>query len=100
VIWLYVPEVTIDASTGLAVASQFINMTMVSLTFEFMINSSLEVHGTIWYYSALTFLGCFFCIIFIKETRGLTDLEKKTLYSPKNLEIEEQVEMKTVKGPN
>ena len=32
-------------------------------------------------------------ICFVRETRGLTDLQKKTLYSPKNVEIEDIVEM-------
>ena len=49
-----------------------------------MINSPLGVHGSIWYFAVLTFIGFLFCIIFIKETRGLTDLEKKTLYTPVN----------------
>jgi len=82
VAWLYVPEVCVDAGTGLAVAAQFINLTIISLTFEYMINSTLEVHGSIWYFSVFSFLGFLFCLIFIKETRGLSDIEKKTLYSP------------------
>ena len=86
--WLYVPEVCVDSATGLAVASQFINLTVISLTFEYMINSVLKVFGTIWYYSAFCFLGFLFCLVFIRETRGLTDLQKKTVYSPKTGSIE------------
>ena len=77
--WLYVPEVCVDSATGLAIASQFINLTIIAFTFEFMINSSLQVYGSIWYFSALNFLGFFFFLFFVKETRGLTDLQKKTL---------------------
>ena len=47
-----------------------------------MINSALKVYGSIWIFSAVTFTGFIFCIIFVKETRGLSDLEKKSLYSP------------------
>ena len=50
-----------------------------------MINSELKVYGSIWYFSILTFIGFFFCLFFVRETRGLTDLEKKTLYSPKSV---------------
>ena len=39
--WLYVPEVCVDSATGLAVAAQFINLTIISMTLEYMINSSL-----------------------------------------------------------
>ena len=58
-----------------------------------MINSSLQVQGTIWYFAGLCLLGFFFCLIVVKETRGLTDLQKKMLYSPKNLQIEEDIQM-------
>mmetsp|Transcript_24370 Transcript_24370/g.32633 ORF Transcript_24370/g.32633 Transcript_24370/m.32633 type:complete len:130 (-) Transcript_24370:70-459(-) len=85
--WLYVPEVCVDAGSGIAVASQFINLTIISLTFEFMINSSLKVYGSIWYFSAFCFLGFLFCIFIVRETRGLTDLEKKTIYSPKDVDV-------------
>ena len=83
VAWLYVPEVCVDAATGLAVAGQFINLTIISLTFEFMINSSLQVYGSIWYFSGFCFVGTVFCAIFIRETRGLSDIEKKTVYTSK-----------------
>ena len=85
--WLYVPEVCVDSATGLAAAAQFINLTLISLTFEYMINSPLEVHGSIWYFAGLTFIGGLFAIGCIKETKGLTDIEKKTLYSPKNIVV-------------
>ena len=71
---------------------------LVAFTFEFMINSSLNVHGTLMYYGGTTFLGFLFCLCCVRETRGLTDLEKKTLYTPKDLIKEgepiEDVEMK------
>ena len=44
-------------------------------------------------YAGINFAGFIFCVIFVKETRGLTDLQKKTLYSPKNLEMERDIEM-------
>ena len=74
VAWLYVPEVTVDVASGLCMASQFINLTIISLTFEFMINSSLKVYGSIWYFSVITYIGTIFCYCFVKETRGLTDI--------------------------
>ena len=92
--WLYVPEVCVGAATGLAIASQFINLTIIAFAFEFMINSSLQVYGTIWYFSGFNLLGFFFFYFFVKETRGLTDLQKKTLYSPVSAV---EVEMNQVK---
>lgn len=85
VAWLYIPEVTVDAASGFAAGSQFLNLTLISFTFEFMINSALDVYGSIWYFAGLTLLGFIFCLCFVRETKGLTDLEKKTLYSPKSV---------------
>ena len=62
---------------------------MISFTFEFMINSSLKVYGSIWYFCGFTLIGFIYCIFNVRETRGLTDLEKKMLYSPKGVTDEE-----------
>ena len=86
-------EVTVDAASGFCVSAKFINLMVISFTFEFMINSPLQVTGTIWYYAAWTLAGCIFCIIFVRETRGLTDLEKKTCYSPKSALDDEIIEL-------
>ena len=72
-----------DAASGFATGAIGINLILVSFTFEFMINSALKIYGSIWYFAGLTFVGFFFCIFFVRETRGLTDIEKKSLYSPK-----------------
>ena len=81
---LYNPEVLVDSASGFALASLMLNCLIVALTFEYMINSPLQVYGTIWYYSGFSFIGFIFCLAMVKETLGLSDLEKKTLYSPKD----------------
>ena len=58
-----------------------------------MINSGMKVYGTFWYFAVFCFLGFLFCLFFVRETRGLTDLEKKTLYSPKSSTEEDIIEM-------
>ena len=83
--WVYIPEVCVDSATGLAASGQFINLVILSLTFEFMINSELKVYGSLWFFAAITFIGFIFCLLVVKETRGLSDLEKKSLYTPKSL---------------
>ena len=93
VAWLYVPEVTVDAASGLAVGAQFINLSIISLTFEFMIAGPLKSHGSIWYFAVWNFVGFIFMIVVVKETRGLTDKQKKLLYSPVSL-VQTSVEEK------
>ena len=39
--WLYVPEVTVDAASGLCTSAQYINLMLMTFSFEFMINSPL-----------------------------------------------------------
>ena len=64
--------------------AQFIFMLQLSMSFEYQIGSPMGIHGTFWLFAGLSLLGFFFMLIFVKETRGLTDREKKTLYTPKN----------------
>ena len=61
-----------------------------------MINSSLKVYGSIWYFSVFCFVGFLFCLCMVRETRGLTDVQKKTLYSPKAVEHDESIVMTNV----
>ena len=59
-------------------------MITISATFEFMIFGVLGPHGTFWFYGGVTLVGFIWCLIVLKETRGLTNLQKKTLYMPTN----------------
>ena len=99
--WMYVSEVTVDVASGLSMAAQYGNLTLISFTFESMMNSHLKVFGTIWYFSAISFIGTVFCYWFVKETRGLTDYEKKTLYTPKGYKDEDfkETELQTCPTP-
>ena len=83
--WFYVSEVLNDAAAGFASSGQFICITIISLTTELMINSPMGVTGTIWFYSSWSILGTIFIYCLVKESRGLTDYEKKNLYTPMDL---------------
>jgi len=47
---------------------------------EYLISSQLQVQGTFWLFSLCTFVGAIFVFVYVKETKGLTDKEKKSLY--------------------
>ena len=53
-----------------------------------MIASSLQVTGTFYVFGFVNFFGVLFCLIWIKETFGLTDKEKKSLFASKNKIVE------------
>ena len=86
--WLnnvYFVEVCVDTATGVVALVQAMTATITALSFDYMINSKLQVQGTFWFFSAFCFLGFLFHVFVVKETRGLSDLQKKTLYTPLNL---------------
>ena len=43
--------------------------------------SSLHLNGSFWLFAGFNFLSIIYTLSFVKETRGLTDIEKKSLYS-------------------
>ena len=84
VCWLYVAETTVDSANGLDIFVLFSWITFTTMIFEYMIFGPLGPHGTFWCFSAICFIGFFWIWAVLKETRGLTDLEKKTLYASNN----------------
>ena len=82
-VYLYVAEVCVDSGAGFASLGKYLNLILLSLIHEYMINSRLQVHGTILIYATVTFIAFIFFTTIMRETRGLNDLEKKSLYSPK-----------------
>ena len=81
--YLYVAEVCVDSGAGFSSLGKYFNLLLMSMVHEYMINSKLQVYGTIWVYATLTTIGFIFYVTVLRETRGLNDLEKKSLYSPK-----------------
>ena len=80
-------------------ANKFIALCLFSFTAEYLMNSFLGVVGTFWVYASLNFLGFIFCLVFVKETMGLTDVQKKLLYAPRVSEDSEP-ETKAVEEEN
>ena len=44
--------------------------------------SALKPQGVFWLFSGISVFGAIFCYVYIKETKGLNDKDKKMLYSP------------------
>ena len=99
VAFIYTAEVAVDSAAGIALAVQFVHMTQISFSVEYMIGGFLKVHGTFLYFGTICIIGGIFSMIFIKETKGLTDLEKKNLYSPDSAE-HKQIETEQTEGNN
>ena len=82
VAWLYFGEVLSSQGMGLVVLGLWASSLETVFAMEYMINSDLGVSGTMWLFASENLLCLIFVIFFIKETKGLTDAQKKALYLP------------------
>ena len=83
--YFYMAETTLDRATGLSLFFQFVALILIVGSFEFILESPLGPHGSFWVFSAINFAAFLVTLALLKETRGKTDFEKKTLYTPKSL---------------
>lgn len=80
--WIYLPEILSDQQWGFVSTVHYINGIELSLVTEYMLEY-FKPEGTFLFYGIVSFLGIFWFIYVIKETKGLTDKQKKALYFPK-----------------
>lgn len=83
--WMYAGEVAVDTGLGICVLALYLSLLEKAITMEFMVHSSMGPTGMFFFLSFITFIGAVFIQVFVKETKGLTDKEKKLLYTPKEL---------------
>jgi len=81
--WVYVAEIAVDQAFGLITAAIFAVILLFSFTTPYLI-SGLGASGTFFLFGLLCFLGLIYIGVFLKETKGKTDREKKALFSPVN----------------
>ena len=84
-IWIYTSEVTQSSAGGLMVLGIFGFLFLQTMTLETMMDSWMQPEGVFFMFGIITIIGFFYILCLMKETSGLTDFEKKTLYTPKNL---------------
>jgi hypothetical protein len=88
--WMYAAEVAVDTALGLCVLALFLSLLEKAITMEFMVHSAMGAPGMFFILGGVTLIGAIFVQIWIKETKGLTDLEKKQLYMPEEYILEEK----------
>jgi len=82
---MYAAEVAVDTALGLCVLALFLSLLEKAITMEFMVHSSMGAQGMFFLLGGVTLIGAGFVAVFVKETKGLSDLEKKSLYTPQDL---------------
>ena len=80
VIYVYVPEVVVDSALGFCFLALKGTALIISLTTEYLMDSPLKPQGAFWLYGSLTCVGAVYIGVFMRETRGLNDKEKRVLY--------------------
>ena len=83
--WMYSAEVAVDTALGLCVLALFLSLLEKAITMEFMVHSTMGPHGMFFLLGSVTLVGAIFIALFVKETKGLSDIEKKSLYFPEDL---------------
>ena len=82
--WVYTAETTIDSALGICLLTLWGTATVLTLICPpLMADDSLGPNNVFFIFSAISFSAMIFMIIFIKETKGLDDFQKKNLFTPK-----------------
>ena len=81
ILWLYNAEIMNNKSNTLAAGMNWIFVLIISYFTPDLLES---IHGKLFLiFGACTAAHCVFAFLFMKETKGLTDAEAKSLYAPK-----------------
>ena len=84
VTWLYTAETTIDSALGICLLTLWGTATVLTLICPPLMSAdSLGPNNVFFIFSGISFCAMIFMIFCIKETKGLTDYEKKALFTPK-----------------
>ncbi len=75
VTWIYFTETTVDAALGICLFTLW--FTVFLLSFICPILMGLNVDDVFLGFSLISLMAALFCYIWIKETRGLTEKQKK-----------------------
>ena len=85
VAWLYAAETTIDSALGICLFTLWGTVFILSLVCPILMDpkSAVGINNVFFIFAGLSVFGSLYCYLFIKESRGLTDKEKKLLFTPK-----------------
>ena len=92
-LWIYVPEILNDKQFGFAMTFHYCQAVEISASTEYLLYK-LRPQGMFLFYSSINFLGFLFFYTYLKETKGLTDKQKKELYMPEEFK-EAEIELST-----
>jgi hypothetical protein len=83
VAWMYAAETCCDMALGICMYTLYFVVFILSLVTEPLMNSRIGPAGTFFMFGIFSSIAAVFMYAYIKETKDLTDKQKKSLYEPK-----------------
>ena len=80
--WLYAAETMTDVGLGIAMQTLYVTLMIVSVGTEPLMQTSLHTSGVFFLFGLFSLFGFIFTYFFFKETKGLTEKQKKQVYQP------------------
>ena len=82
--WIYAAETVIDTGLGLCLLTLWATVLLLSIICPILMDpSSIGPTAVFFTFSGFSVLGTFYVVFFLKETKHLTDKEKKALFTPR-----------------
>lgn len=82
VAWVYSAETCTDIGLGVCLLTLWAVVLLEVLTVPMLMNTGIETSGVFFLFAIFGIVATIFIKLFLKETRGLTDNEKRNLYVP------------------
>lgn len=83
VAWIYATETTIDAGMGVCQLTLWSTVLFLSIVCPIIIDPKcLGPNITFFILCGISCVGAVYVLVFIKETKGMTDKEKKLIFTP------------------
>ena len=77
----------VDSALGFVGTSGYFSIFILTLSIQPLMDSAIGQAGTFIIFGAINIFGSFWCYFKLKETSGgLTDKQKKNLYTPKDIQ--------------
>lgn len=81
--WVYSAETCTDVGLGVCLLTLWAVVLLEVLTVPTLMNTPIETSGVFFVFAIFGIISAVFVFFFLKETKGLTDQEKRNLYAPK-----------------
>ena len=84
-LWVYTVETCCDVAVGVCIFELWATVVVLLLISQPLMNSALQPQGVFFLFAFFSLIDTLYAYFIIKETKGLNDKEKKSLYGPEEM---------------